>query len=693
MANAAMVGALLLGLSAGVLSTEVVAAPVSASTTPSPSPRVGEVTADTGFAITSPDNDFFVRGTKVTLSGKKRVGAAVTIPAVLPGGEALCATRANDKLTWECTDVALPSGSVALKALQHYGSDDPIESEAVLLRVLGAPAIRGDGAIVSAGAIDGFGWDGASIRVNVESPRRTIPCSQPVADGFWYCALDLPSGTYDVKVEQSWPGSTTDWSPQSAGRQITIDTDIPLAPVITSPQSGEEISSQPFAYSGSAENGTTVDVYAGDQYLCSDNAVVRGAWSCEGAGAIEGPRQLIAIQYDAAFNYSPPSAAVAVTYSTAAAAPSGETTPAPSAANPPASSRPPLTPAPEQAPVAPAPATPLPTPPNEPPAASAPFTGEGSSAAQTWGRPTNYGAGIASPRQSLESGSWIFGVIFALGWLLLIALPLRLLASTLRGRENSGHLKLTGRNRLGPRVEQTAPTDRRIVGGGALAAAALLAVLASGIEGEVRYLRLTLAVALGIAVINLGVVLSTRWMGRSVGVSRSIRLVPLFLAIGAGTALVSRLAGIEPPLVIGVVVGVTFGAGVAARARGAVQLVQLATLLGLSTVAWVALGVIGPASGFLMTAITETLSAICLAGLGSLMLLMLPVMSLPGRAILEWSPSIWLAMTLLVGTFTAIIITGEQLPVLVIAGGAAIVAIICFATWAWVRFVEPATPR
>ncbi|MCU1407662.1 MAG: hypothetical protein JWQ43_3965, partial [Glaciihabitans sp.] len=66
-------------------------------------------------------------------------------------------------------------------------------------------------------------------------------------------------------------------------------------------------------------------------------------------------------------------------------------------------------------------------------------------------------------------------------------------------------------------------------------------------------------------------------------------------------------------------------------------------------------------------------------------------LSLPGRAILEWSPVLWLAATIVVATFAAVILTGEHFPVLLVAGGATVVTVLSVATWGWVRYVEPAT--
>lgn len=662
----------------------------TATPAPSPSPRL-----ESRIAISLPTSNSFVSGTVVTLSGSKDADTSVLIRSVTGDDEPLCETPTDSSTSWTCRNVTLPSGTIGLQAIEFIGADETARSAEIALRVLGSPAIRGTGTVINAGSLDGVGWNGASIRVAVTSPVASVePCGQVDSNGYWYCGLTLPSGEYRVQVEQSWPGSTSEWSPASASRVLIIDSVVPAAPSIVAPRSGDRIAAQPARYAGTGENAALVDVFADDQYVCTAR-VTAGSWECTGSGVTDGNHRIKAIQRDAAENVSSPSVEVGAVYGTA----TGSIPAAPSPAAPAAPSAPSSVPPPSDGAV-PAPVVPAPAPSPSPAAPVSPDSTDSSgliapggtfgSTTQAWGIPTQYGSAIVSPLKTLERGTWPLGLLLALGWLVLIALPLRLLATALRGRDFHGPPQLTGRNRFRPREEPSGPqANPYFVAGGALVGATLLAVMASGIEGEVRYLRLTVAVAAGLAIANLAVVLSTAAAARWVGVSRGIRLVPTYLAIGAGTALLSRISDIQPPLIVGVVVGATFATGIAARTRGTVNLVQIGTLAILSTVAWLLLGLFGPVDGFWMSALSETLSAICLAGLGSAMLLLLPVMSLPGRAVLEWSPTIWLGSTVIVATMASGMITGEQFPVLLVAGGAAAVAVVSVATWGWVRFVEP----
>lgn len=684
--------------------TGLTGAPAMAETsTPSPTPSREAETGAPTITITSPQENSFVSGTRVNLAGTKSADSSVSVPS-LTGGEPLCVVNASPSTSWQCTGVVLPSGTIGLVAREYANGRFISETPPLTLRVLGAPAFTTAGPYVNAGSLDGVGWDGASIRILFSSPVSAVQsCGQTVGDGYWYCGIDpgrFPSGTYQVQVQQSWPGSITEWSPASASSTLVIDRDIPSAPVVTSPTEGAQITSQPVQFSGTGEADAYLDVYVDDVSVC--NTRVSGTtWSCTGQGIGAGPHAVRAVQQDAAGNVSSPSASVAMTIASApsaTAAPPVVVAPTRPPAAPAPTPAPTAVPAPSVAPVVPAPQPETPTPSPTPVVPDPPDTEADATPPSTWGTPTKYGDAITTPGQTLTNNVWPLAAVLALGWLLLIAVPLRMVATTLRGRLALHGPHLTGRNRLSSerrQVEEALPTvstHPAFVAGGMLLGAALLAVLASGIQGEVRYIRLTVAVAVGLAVLNTGAALTVRWAGRGRGFGGDIRLVPLFLAVGAVTAIASRVAGVQPPLVMGIVVGATFAMGIAARERGIVQLAQVAAIALLATVAWVLWGAIGGATGtadgFWTSGISEILAATCLAGFGSALLLLLPVLSLPGRAIFEWSPPIWAGATLTVAALAAAMFIGERFPLAAVTVGAAVVAVLCVSIWAWSRYVQ-----
>ena len=178
----------------------------------------------------------------------------------------------------------------------------------------------------------------------------------------------------------------------------------------------------------------------------------------------------------------------------------------------------------------------------------------------------------------------------------LVALPLRLLATASRGRLPAIP-QLLGRNRM-PR--ETAPRTGRtawLTGGGALPRRSLI-IVATGVGAEVRYLRLTAAVALALAVLNAAVATVTRLVSGRLRADGRLRVFPVLLLAAALVAALSRVAELEPPLIIGVVVGMSFVAGTAVRDRAVVNLAGLAAVAVLSVAAWLFHAWLGPVQGF-----------------------------------------------------------------------------------------------
>jgi hypothetical protein len=324
-----------------------------------------------------------------------------------------------------------------------------------------------------------------------------------------------------------------------------------------------------------------------------------------------------------------------------------------------------------------------------------PADGSDPAVADGWGTPTAFGATIPSPAAIGASG-WPRDVGLAAAWLLLVATPVGLLASVLRGRVRRPRIAWTGRNRRGG--DSVGPVaNPRLVAIAALCAASVVAVFASGMEGEVRYLRLVLAVGAGLALLNLAVVIAARVAARAMGVVSGIRLVPAFLVVGVLTAIASRVFDLHPPVVIGVILGAgvvvdvagEIGADVGARARATVQLAQVGALALVASAGWALHGVLGSVDGFWGSAVSEGAAAMCLAGFGSALLLLLPVGGLPGRAILGWSLPVWAGTTFVVALLAVTVLVSDGFPVLWAVLVAAAASAFAFSAWAWVRFVEP----
>lgn len=612
------------------------------------------------FAITTAPGTLFP-GT-VTITGDKDAAATVEV-APEGGGTPYCTIPGGtgaDPGSWSC-EVALPDGSHTIAATQTTTDATPVVTTAtVAIRVLGAPVITTTG--LTTGTLNGTGHPGAGIDVEIVGDI-TRSCGAVLPNGSWTCSLGVGTGTYTVSATQTWGNVPSDPGGSSAPTTIHVDADPPAAPAIGAPVAGDRVSSQPTVFSGTGENGGRVEVFADSVRACV-SPVINGQWTCS-ATLADGQRTIQAIQWDAAGNASAASTSFTITVGAAPVTPA----------------EPPRNPAPAPArplqPLAPAPTAPFLPPPVGGSSGMLPF--------DTWDLPTNYGAAIPSA-SATNPTSWLLGLGLGLGFAILVALPLRLLVTTFRRKR--GYLPREPSEEeplLGPRV--TAALF--------LAAAVFLAALAGGIQAEVRYLRLAMAIGLALVVLNGAVVVAAKLTGRllgrrTAGWSTGIRLAPLMLAVAAVTALVSRVAGIQPPLVVGIMLAVRFAPTLGTRARGVVSLVEVGAVVVLGFAAWLGQSALGPVDGFFPSLLSEALSALCIAALGSALIMLLPVNRMPGRLVWAWSRTAWAGVTLVTATVAGVVIAGGSgFPVPWVIGGALVFAAVSVGAWAWVHFVEP----
>ena len=614
------------------------------------------------FAISTSPGTLFP-GT-VTITGAKDAAAAVDVG--VEGSPATCsipASAAPDAEAWSC-DIPLPDGNHTIAATQTTADATPVvTTETVPVRVLGAPVITTTG--LTPGIVNGTGFPGAGIEL---SGDLTASCGAVLPNGTWSCSLGVGTGTYGVVATQTWNDVVSEPGGSSASVSVRVDVDPPAQPEFTAPAAGSRVPSQPTLFSGTGENGGRVEVFVDSNRVCM-SPVISGQWSCS-ATVANGPRTIKAVQWDAAGNTSAASAGFTITVGAAAPV------------TPP---DPPRDPAPKPAP---RPATPI-----EPlaPAPSAPFLPPpvgGQSGLQpfdTWELPTDYGAAIPSV-STTNPTSWLLGLGLGLGFALLVALPLRLLVTTLRRKR--GYAAVDTRPQ--PVVDDEPLLSPRLTAVLFLVAAVLLAALAGGVQAEARYLRLALAIGLALAALNGVGMLAAKLGGRALGVSTGIRLAPLLLGIAAVTALVSRVAGIQPPIVVGIVLAVRFAPAVGARLRGAVSLAELVAIVALGFAAWLGQSALGPVDGFFPSLVSEALSALTIAALGSAMVMLLPVNRMPGRLVWDWSRTAWAVLTLVTATVAGVVIAGGSgFPVPWVIGGALVFAAVCLGIWAWVRILEP----
>ena len=664
--------------------------PVAAEDTVTPNvltPVALAITAPADGAFLGSNSPFEVRGTKAAGSG------------VVVSGSVTCSVVADAATEWRCEVAGLPNGAGAKIIATQTDDESPdgaasadetmigqgntsspspaaVPEVTITVDVLGAPVLGGPEAFLTSGIVSGNAVPGAGVVASVSGSAEPACVSKALDNGYWSCSLALPSGTYRVSAQQSkiGIGQPGDLSEASAAKTVTVDKIAPDAPVVTSPKPESRVTSQPTTYAGTGETRGWVDAYVDGRIVCSAS-VVAGKWSCAADGIRNGTHYVQAIQRDLAGNYSSPSAKLRVFFGAkaAAAAPPVVIPPTPSPSAPP-------TPTPTVTP-APVPSSPLPTLP-EPQTPAAPGS--------NWGTPTTFGATLPTPAELLGGSNWPLIPLTAALFIALIAVPLRMLATASHGRLPS-RPQLFGRNQDAG-AEVRGRWSPWLTGALSVAAAAGLVVLATGVGAEVRYIRLTAAVAVALAVLNVvGVAVATRAASRAQRMAGRLRFLPLLLLAAALVALISRAAGLEPPFIAGVVVGMTFGAPLAARARAMVNLAELAAVAGLSILAWIAHGALGTVTGFWAAFASETLAALCLSGVGSLVILSLPIARLPGRVILEWSTPAWIATIAGSTALAASVALGNSVvdfPAMTWLLAAAAFAAVSVATWAWFRFVE-----
>jgi hypothetical protein len=649
---------------AGVVGLSVSAAALP-SDAPTPPPAPLTVTIDPVPAFSGLNT--------VQLSGTKDADGTVTLQPIAPSSTAPCPPISGPDTTWTCV-ATVPNGpGLVLTAVETLGGDSDQASTSPF-DVLGPPIIAGAADSLTTGLLTGQGYVRSTITVAVAGAPAG-GCTSVVDDtGYWSCALAAPSGAWSVTATQSRADLGGGRSSSLSGSlDLVVDKDAPAPPVIASPLPHSRVDTDTVTYRGTGEANGSLEVYLDNAPVCS-TPIGQGAWSCDADVPSNGNHTVFAIQRDAAGNYSAASTAFPVVFG-----------PAPETDSPPPSAPPP----------APAPSTTTPSAPQTapaiPPFGAAPPTGGPHTG---WNTPTAFGETMPTLASSLSNGNWMFAPLVAIAFLLLIAMPLRLLATTLRGRVRRPTLRLMGRNQILPPADPPAVTHPRLLVLAPFAAVTALILIAGGVNDEPRYLRLAIAIAAGLAILNLvGVALPVRLAGRNLGAQTSVRMLLLLLITAAITALLSRFTGLTPPLVTGVLVGAVFTGGLPARKRGRVQLLEVLSVTVLAVLAWAGHDLVESAVGFLPLLSRELLAAITLAGLGSAIVMVLPVASLPGRTLLEWSTPIWIVTTFLVVTVAAAVLMGSSLATFPVFGSLAVAAsfaALSIAVWAWFRFVEPA---
>jgi hypothetical protein len=685
------------GLTAPASAAPQAAATAPPSSTPTPTP----VTLDK-----LPSN--LVTSFPLRVSGSGTPDDVISVSGgSTPGPAESCSDTVGPDGRWTCSVAVLPDGGgVPVRA----ESRDSTTAASGLVDVLGPPAIEGDGVVATTGAVRGTAFPNATVTAAAETGASCTFTADSA--GRWGCVLtgSLSDGRHTVTATQV-AGFSTERSRASGGVAIDVDRTAPPAPSITTPRGGSSArAGAAMTIGGSGEAGAHVTVYAstsqGTTVVCTAD-VAGTSWSCQGA-LPRGGYLLSALQRDDAGNVSAGSNSIAMNIE-------GASAPAPS-----------RTPQPTPTPAAPAPAIPVPGPPS----------GTVHPDTKGWiGTPFTLASAPVVSAAAVPG--WVRSAGLAIAALLLLVLPLRLLAAALsRNRSARGDRRrrasVFGRNQPRAAVAETsalfdsahgAHVSTRPPAGSAVAAseghaptssggqprwraplagvaAAALVTLSSPVDDAAAYVRLLLAVLAALAAVNAVWVLSAR------GIAPHLRLAvprvlthPGLLAVVAVTAIGSRILGLSPALLFGLVLGVALGPHAGRVRRGRIAAVQVSAVAALGVIAWLTVGLLAAPTGAFSAFLIEFANAVALVGIGSSAIALLPVAGLAGRSIAQWSRWLWAGLTLVVYT----VLFALLLPVasLVETGaGTALIMLAAFAfaafsvsVWLWERYVAPALDR
>jgi len=263
--------------------------------------------------ITAPADGTITNNNKPTIKGTGEAGATVT---VYDNGTSIGTALVQSDGTWSLTlTTALSDGTHPITAKQQDAAGNvsavsntvnlTIDTVAPAAPVITAPT---NGTITNNNkpTIKGTGEAGATV--TVYDNGTSIGTALAQSDGTWSLALTtaLSDGTHPITAKQQDAAGNV--SAVSNTVNITIDTTVPAAPVITTPANNTVTKNNTPTISGTAEANSTVNVYDGTTLIGTVTADGTGNWTLTpSTGLADGTHTIKATSTDAAGNVSPES--------------------------------------------------------------------------------------------------------------------------------------------------------------------------------------------------------------------------------------------------------------------------------------------------------------------------------------------------------------------------------------------------
>jgi len=275
-----------------------------------------DLTAPPVPSISSPANSSVTGDATPLIQGSAEIGGSVVVEA---GGIQLCSAVASATGEWSCTSSTLIEGEYLLSAkvsdkAGNESTSSAVTSFTVDLTPPDAPSISSpvDGELLTDNTPSIEGTADLESQIEVYSGASLLCQASTTAGGTWTCvSAELAEGNHNLTaIAKDAVGNSSEVSTVVA---VSVDAGPPPAPQITSPSADSLLTTNTPTFSGTAENGSTVEIKEGGTIRCSALTNDTGNWSCVSAALGEGSHSLSAVATDIAGNVGPASAVLAIT--------------------------------------------------------------------------------------------------------------------------------------------------------------------------------------------------------------------------------------------------------------------------------------------------------------------------------------------------------------------------------------------
>lgn len=265
--------------------------------------------------------------------------------------------------------------------------------------------------------------------------------------------------------------------------------------------------------------------------------------------------------------------------------------------------------------------------------------------------PTSFSTSL-KPATAITVSPVLVGVtgLVASAFLLLVAFPAELLDSTISGNYDRVFGWTTPIKRRLERIRKAVArirVNRWVTVLGMTALAALILGFADpgfGFSGS--SLRLWVAIVVSLLLVNVVVsAVVMRVARRTWSIASTLDPMPATLLLVALSVIISRVIGIQPGFLFGVVLGVSFAVELGKRQDALLALLGIGVTIVVGMVSWLGYTALvasdGGNPGFWHLLVQESLSATTIEALATMTVALLPLKFLDGRVIFDWNKWVW----------------------------------------------------